>query len=260
MTSHLQKIAEYLGDDGAKYKCQDHLLNNIIADIQSLQRRARSAEKAPRDLHGNVIEKPEVVVDDKGQPPADKAHLSLRLDVTYDLDGDSKENMIANLDHFARFLIGEGLLTGVSPATVDSWKASIIEREFNVNGEELSDNDRAEIELGRRKFFESAYADLKKAYKGVLRIEGEENDYVMEEETGVWIRHKNLVAYIRASEDGLAVDITPSVCADETLDCCYTEFEAAKDLECPTCGKYNNDGEGYDGYCGDCADRREKDE
>jgi len=94
--------------------------------------------------------------------------------------------------------------------------------------------------------------------KGVLRLEQEDNDYELPEGT-VWIRHKNLVVWIRANESGVTVDITPKVCAEKTLDCCNADFDDAKEFECTECGKYNNDGEGYNGLCGNCADKKEAD-
>lgn len=45
-------------------------------------------------------------------------------------------------------------------------------------------------------------------------------------------------------------------------DGCYVMAWVWVDNEniCPECGKANNDGEGYDGLCGSCADKTEKDE
>jgi hypothetical protein len=187
-------------------------------------------------------------------PDDGKLRLTLHFDVNYDLGGESADYIKRSLEQLAHRAVGEGLLTGASEATVDDWKASVFERQFNVNGEELSDNDRAELERCRREVYQEEFEKLKKEFeasKGVLSREGTEpNDYVMKEETGAWIRHKNLVAYVRASDDGLAVDITPHVCADETLDVAFSSFDEAKNYECKTCGQYTG---GIDEkFCEEC--------
>ena len=45
----MMEIAEALGDDGAKYKCQDHLKNNILEAIGKLKRAAKQSEPKPHD-------------------------------------------------------------------------------------------------------------------------------------------------------------------------------------------------------------------
>jgi len=82
----------------------------------------------------------------------------------------------------------------------------------------------------------------------------------------VWIEVGDLVVYLRRTFTtdpsdpekevplGVAVDITPMVCAEETLDCCSATFEDAKDFECKNCGKYTG-GVDYD-FCEDCDPRQ----
>jgi hypothetical protein len=73
------------------------------------------------------------------------------------------------------------------------------------------------------------------------------------EDGGIWIEIDNLVVYVRRADDGVAVDITPVVCAEETLDCCSARFEDAKDYECEKCGRYTG---GIDEeFCEECEEQ-----
>jgi hypothetical protein len=125
----------------------------------------------------------------------------------------------------------------------------------------LSDHDRAEVERCRREVYEEEYKKLKKQVESnPLRLkETGENDFILDE-GGVWIEIDNIVVYVRRVEDGVAVDLTPTVSPHETLDCCCADFGMAKEFECTECGNYNNDGEGFNGLCSSCADKAEEEQ
>ena len=92
---------------------------------------------------------------------------------------------------------------------------------------------------------------------GGLRLKTKgEHDYILDGDE-VWIEIDNIVVYVRRTEDAVTVDLTPKVSAHETLDCCCADFGMAKEFECTECNKYNNDGEGFNGLCSSCADKKE---
>jgi predicted nucleic-acid-binding Zn-ribbon protein len=107
----------------------------------------------------------------------------------------------------------------------------------------------------------------------VLKPGNEGSDYLLKDSHGsVWVEIGNIVAYIRRVNkvdpsdpekkrtipEGVAVDLIPTVCAHETLDCCNADFGMAEEHECRKCGEYNGGGEGFDGMCGSCADKAEE--
>lgn len=182
MTDHLQQLAEALGDTGAKYKCQDHLFNNVLSDIQKLQRQIAAANK----------------------------ELTER-------------------------------------------------RRISGADAELSDHDRAEVERCRREVYAEEYEKIEAqlaAHPLKLKTKGE-HDFILEGADEFWVEIGNIVVYVRKTEDAVTVDLTPKVSAHETLDCCSADFGMAKEFECTKCGKYNNDGEGFNGLCSSCADKEE---
>jgi hypothetical protein len=65
----------------------------------------------------------------------------------------------------------------------------------------------------------------------------------------VLIDHENL-------EEGGELDFTPIACDVQDLDSVVADVRAQ--YSCKECGKPNNDGEGWDGLCGNCADKAER--
>jgi hypothetical protein len=123
----------------------------------------------------------------------------------------------------------------------------------------LSDHDRIEVERCRREVYAEEYEKIKErleAHPLKLKTKGE-HDFILEGADEFWVEIGNIVVYIRKTEDAVTVDLTPAVSAHETLDCCSADFGMAKEFECTECGKYNNDGEGFNGLCGSCADKAE---
>lgn len=57
----------------------------------------------------------------------DKLKLRLTLDVEYDLDGESPEELKANLGSLVQIGMGDGLLTGAGPATIDDYSHKVEE-------------------------------------------------------------------------------------------------------------------------------------
>ena len=51
--------------------------------------------------------------------------LSLRIDITYNLNGEDVQDAINRLTTIPDRLAGEGLFTGDGPAEVESWKAHV---------------------------------------------------------------------------------------------------------------------------------------
>lgn len=107
-------------------------------------------------------------------------------------------------------------------------------------------------------------SDLLLFLEGPLTLKpgNEGNDYLLKSTHGsVWIEIGNIVAYVRRVNDrdeaptGVAVDLIPTVCAHETMDCCNADFDQAEEHECIRCGEYNGGGGGFDGLCGRCADK-----
>ena len=167
------------------------------------------------------------------------ARIELRLDVTYNLNDESKEDMIRHLQAMIASAIGRSRLTGDTSAEVDSWKAIVLEKR-NVDADaELSDHDRAEVERCRREVAEEAYAKLKKVVEnGPLRSKegAEANDYILRDGTSVWIEVDNISVYVRRTEDGVAVELFPLKGESQhQLDSCKASFEAAAVWICPQC-------------------------
>lgn len=65
----------------------------------------------------------------------------------------------------------------------------------------------------------------------------------------ILIDHDNL-------EQGEDLDFTPIACDVQDLEGVIADVR--EQYSCRKCGKPNNDGEGYDGLCGNCADKAER--
>jgi hypothetical protein len=58
---------------------------------------------------------------------ANVATFELKLTVEYDLNGENPNTMRCQLERAVDFLVGEGLLTGYSDATVERWESEVLE-------------------------------------------------------------------------------------------------------------------------------------
>ncbi len=176
------------------------------------------------------------------EPDPEKLHLSLRIDVAYDLNGMIKEDMKENLRFLAAYTIDKGMLTQDTSATVDEWTAHVHERRNVKADAELSDHDRAEVERCRRELAEEAYEKLKaKVEKSPLRrVTDGENDFVMDGADGVWIGIDNISVWVRRTKDGVDVQLSPTKCENHTqMDTCSALFAHAAEYKCPVCGEFN---------------------
>jgi hypothetical protein len=213
----------------------------------------------------------------KSEP--ENAHLLLSLYVSYELGGVEKNLMKQALEDLVQRAIGEGLLTGETPATVDAWSAHVSECgesdikpelcwldrntvERNVDGVELSDHDRAEIERCRKEVFEEECGKLKAEIDKFPLTLKQETDLIWKDDNNsIWIEIENVAVHISKTDDGVAVDLCPTLCeSHHTLDCCNTTFDEATEVKCRECGQYNGDGDGFDGMCPSCADKSEGDQ
>lgn len=210
MTSLLMEIAEALGDDGAKYKCRDHLAHNIISNIRKLQLRLKTAEEEYEKLRTKIQRVDELIL----------AGVSMRMC--------TDPNCVGCDEHWDELY--RKFMDGTPPWLTD---------------------DRYPPGISKKMVRRSGPLCLKT---------GGENDFILDGTDEFWVEIGNIVVYVRKTEDAVTVDLTPKVSAHETLDCCSADFGMAKEFECTECGKYNNDGEGFNGLCSSCADEGEKSE